>query len=433
MKKKVYVAMSADFIHGGHINVVTKAAELGDVIIGLLTDTAIATYKRLPYLDYDQRKIIIANIKGVRDVVPQTTLDYTENLRKYRPDYVVHGDNWVTGPQAKIRAQVIEVLAEWGGKLIEVPYTENLSSRDINQAYAEISHSPHIRCARLRRLIQAKKCVRILEVHSGLSGLIAENVKLSQDGIDREFDGMWISSLTDSTSKGKPDTELVDLTSRLTTINEVLDVTTKPLILDGDTGGKTEHFSYMIKTLERLGVSAVIIEDKKGLKKNSLLGTDVAHTRCSIDEFCEKLHVGKQAQRTSDFMIISRIESLILKEGMDDALTRADAYIDAGTDGIMIHSKEKEPQEICTFLQRFRAKGHTVPVVVVPTTYNAVTEEELAHEGANIVIYANHMLRSSYPAMYATAEGILRHHRSLEVENMCMPIKDILHLIPGGK
>ena len=433
MKKRVYIAMSADFIHSGHINVLKKAAKLGDIIVGLLTDSAIASYKRLPYSTFDQRKEVVANIKGVIEVIPQMTLDYSDNLIKVKPDYVVHGDDWKVGPQMKARLKVLETIKEWGGELIEIPYTEGISARSLNEAIAEVANTPDMRRARLKRLINSKDIVRILEVHSGLSGLIAEKTKIREDNVDREFDGMWISSLTDSTSKGKPDIELVDLTSRLNTINDVLEVTTKPIILDGDTGGQTEHFVYMVKTLERLGVSAVIIEDKKGLKKNSLFGTDVQQTRSTIEEFTEKVRAGKQSQATDEFMIISRIESLILKAGMEDALTRAKAYIEAGTDGIMIHSKEKEPTEILEFLSAYSKFEAKVPVIVVPSSYNSITEDELAKAGANVVIHANHMLRSAYPNMQKTAESILKHNRSLEADEYCMPIKEILNLIPGGK
>jgi len=431
--KKVYIAMSADFVHAGHVSVLKKAAELGDITVGLLTDSAVASYKRLPYTSFGQRKAVVENIKGVVDVIPQETLDYTENLLRLKPDFVVHGDDWKVGPQKVVRQRILDLVKEWGGELVEIPYTEGLSARALNEAISEVTNTPDIRRARLRRLLNAKPVVKILEVHSGLSGLIAEKTRITENSIDREFDGMWISSLTDSTSKGKPDIELVDLTSRLNTINEILEVTTKPIILDGDTGGKTEHFVYMVRTLERLGVSAVIIEDKKGLKKNSLFGTEVEQTRCTIEEFTDKIRSGKASQATTDFMIFSRIESLILKAGMEDALTRAKAYIEAGTDGIMIHSKEKDPGEILEFLQGFSKFESKVPVVVVPTSFNSITEEELAEYGVNIVIYANHMLRSAYPNMKKTAELILQNHRSLEADELCMPIKEILHLIPGGQ
>lgn len=430
--KKVYVALSADFIHPGHLNIIDTARKLGEVTIGLLTDKAIASYKNLPMLSYEQRRTVVENLKGVTHVVPQETLDYTGNLRELRPDFVVHGTDWQTGPQKHTRERVIKVLSEWGGELVEPEYSEGFSARDMNRYLSNVATTTDLRRARLRRLIDAHAIVRILEVHNGLSALIAEKTEIEEKGVSRSFHGMWISSLTDSTAKGKPDIELVDLTSRLNTIHDVLEVTTKPLILDGDTGGQPEHFYFMVKTLERLGVSAVIIEDKKGLKKNSLFGTDVEQTRCTEEEFSHKIEVGRKARATDDFMIIARIESLILKAGLDDALKRARAYISAGADAIMIHSKQKKPDEILEFCAGYRAFERKVPVVVVPTTYNSITEERLAEAGVSVVIYANHMLRSAYPSMLRTAQSILKHHRSLETDDTCMPIKEILNLIPDG-
>ena len=398
--KKVYIAMSADLIHPGHMNIIQKGRELGEVTVGLLTDAAIASYKRLPFLDYEQRKLVIENIKGVSVVVAQETHDYVPNLRRLKPDYVVHGDDWRTGVQKPMRDRVIAVLEEWGGQLVEPTYTEGVSSTQLIHASKEIGTTPDVRRRLLRRQIDAKPVVRVMEAHNGLTGLIVENTKVTgADGTSREFDALWISSLTDSTAKGKPDIELVDLTSRLETINHILEVTTKPIILDGDTGGMAEHFVYLVKTLERLGVSAVIIEDKMGLKKNSLFGTDVDQQQASIPEFCHKIIAGKRAQVTTDFMIIARIESLILGVGIDDALARARAYIDAGADAIMIHSRQKTPDEVFEFMRRYAELDARVPVVAVPSSYSQVTETELRAHGVNIVIYANHLLRSAYPAM----------------------------------
>lgn len=430
--KTVYLAMSADIIHNGHINVINKSSELGTLTVGVLTDDVIASYKRFPLLPFEERMKIMENIKGVDNVVAQDSLSYTENLLKLKPDYVVHGDDWKVGPQSQIRLDVIEVLKQWGGKLIEVEYTQGVSISKLERAIKEIGTTPQIRQARLRRLLRIKPMVRILEAHNGLTGLIVEKTRIKQDGKIKEFDGMWISSLCDSTAKGKPDIELVDLTSRMNTINDILEVTTKPIILDGDTGGKVEHFIFTVKTLERLGVSAIIIEDKIGLKKNSLFGTDVMQKQDTIENFCHKIHEGKTAQVTKEFMIIARIESLILQAGMDDALKRAKAYIEAGADAIMIHSKEKSPSEIFEFCDKFKEFGRDVPLVVVPSSYNAVTETQLIEKGANIVIYANHLIRSAYPAMVKTAKTILENERSLEVDNLCMPIKEILNLIPCG-
>lgn len=433
MKKQVYVGMSADLVHPGHLNIIKKAAELGDVTIGLLTDEAIASYKRLPHMTFSQRKEVIENIKGVDKVVPQSTLDYVPNLESLKPDYVVHGDDWRDGVQQKTRERVIETLKKWGGELVEVPYTQGISSTQLNAAIKEVGTTPDLRLKSLRRLISAKKIVRICEIHTGLTGLIVENIHVDSPGGRREFDGMWGSSLTDSTSKGKPDIEAVDITSRMNTLHDVLEVTTKPIIFDGDTGGIPEHFVFTVRTLERLGVSAVIIEDKTGLKKNSLFGTDVDQTQDSIENFCLKIHAGKKAQATSDFMIIARIESLILGKGLEDALKRADAYIKAGADGIMIHSREKTPDEIFAFCDAYKKFQNRVPLVVVPSSYNKVTEEELAERGVNIVIYANQLLRSAYPAMVKTAKMILENHRSSEADSQMMSINEILELIPGGK
>lgn len=428
--KTVYVAMSADIIHPGHLNIIEQAVKYGEVHVGILTDQAIASYKRLPYLDYEQRSLIVKALKNVSEVIPQETLDYRPNLRMLKPDYVVHGDDWKEGVQRETRQQVIDCLNDWGGELIEIPYTQGISSTQLNRAVRELGTTPDIRRASLRRLINAKPIVRISEAHNGLTGLIVEHAKVETDLGSREFDGMWASSLTDSTVRGKPDIEAVDISSRLININDLLEVTTKPIIFDGDTGGKQEHFIYTVRTLERLGVSAVIIEDKIGLKMNSLFGTDVQQQQDDIDHFCEKIKAGKRAQVTDDFMIIARIESLILKAGMQDAVTRAKAYIAAGCDGIMIHSKEKKPDEILEFCAHARSFEKRVPIVVVPSTYDSVYESELAEAGVNIVIYANQLLRSAYPAMVDTAQKILKHGRAFEARENLMSIKDIITLIP---
>jgi phosphoenolpyruvate phosphomutase len=432
-KSIVYVGMSADLVHPGHMNILAKAAELGPVTVGLLTDAAIASYKRVPFLDYEQRRAVIERIKGVEQVVAQETLDYVPNLQKLKPRYVVHGDDWKTGVQAKTRQRVIDTLAEWGGELVEIPYTQGISSTQLNKAMKEVGTTPNIRMSRLKRLLAAKRLVRVLEVHNGLSGLIAENIGVDVNGVKREFDGMWSSSLTDSTAKGKPDIEAVDITSRLVTVNDIFEVTTKPMIFDADTGGKPEHFTFTVKSLERLGVSAAIIEDKTGLKKNSLFGTEVAQDQADIDEFCEKIRIGRAARITDDFMVIARIESLILDKGMDDAVRRAEAYVKAGADGIMIHSRKPDPDEVFAFCAKARQFDRQVPIVAVPTSYDGATEDELADNGINIVIYANHMLRAAYPSMVATARTILTHGRAKETAQHCMPIKEILELIPGTK
>ena len=430
---KVYVGMSADLIHPGHINILNEASKYGSVIVGLLTDEAIASYKRLPSLTYEQRKQIIENIKGVDEVIPQMTLDYVENLKKIKPSYVVHGDDWKTGVQSKVRDRVIKCLEEWGGELIEPEYTKNISSTLLHKNIKEIGTTPSIRIKQLRRLLRSKKVVRILEAHNGLTGLIVENTYIDTDNKREEFDGMWESSLTDSVSKGKPDIGTVDFTSRLATIDQILEVTTKPMIVDGDNGGLPEHFTFFVKNLERLGVSAVIIEDKIGLKKNSLFGTDVKQNQDSIENFAYKIKIGKKSQVTEDFMIIARIESLILGQGQDDAIKRAKAYINAGADGIMIHSKDTKPDEILEFCRNYNKLDTDIPLVVVPSTYGAITEKQLSDAGVSVIIYANQLLRSAYPSMKNVAETILRSQHASSVDNDCMNIKDILTLIPGAQ
>lgn len=432
MDKKVYIAISADILHQGHINLINKAAELGRLTVGVLTDEAVASYKRYPIIDFEARKQIVASIKGVENVIPQENVDYVENLLQLKPDYVVHGDDWIDSIQSKVRERVIETLKQWGGELIEIPYTKGISVDKLSTIISQEGTMPELRRARLRKLLKLKPVVRVMEAHNGISALVVENAKVVKDESIESFDAMWLSSLTDSTAKGKPDIELVDMTSRISTINEIMEVTTKPIILDGDTGGLIEHFVYNIKTLERMGVSAIIIEDKIGLKKNSLFGTDVVQTQDTIEHFCEKIRTGRQALQTPEFMIIARIESLILKQGMENAIERAKAYIKAGAHGIMIHSREKSPDEIFEFCEKYQEFGKDIPLVVVPTSFNQVYEKEFAKHGVSIVIYANQLIRSAYPAMMNTAELILDNERCHEADKKCMPIKEILTLIPGG-
>ena len=429
--KTVYVGMSADLIHPGHLNIITEAAKLGEVTVGVLTDAAIASYKRLPYMNYEQRAAVVSQLKGVARVIPQEQLDYIPNLKKLKPDFVVHGTDWRNGVQVKTRQGVIDTLATWGGKLVEPEYTEGISSTQLNKALREVGTTPDIRRRRLRRLLDAKPIVRVMEAHSGLSGLIVEHASVTKDNRKCEFDAMWLSSLTDSTLKGKPDNESVDVTSRLRTVNDILEITTKPIIYDGDSGGLPEHFTFLVRSLERLGVSAVIIEDKIGLKQNSLLEQGNVQQQASIEDQCQKIRMGKQAQITDDFMIVARCESLIAGKGEDDAIARCKAYCEAGADGIMIHSKAKTPDEIVSFVKRFRAEvSADKPIVVVPSTYAQVTEDELAEIGVNVVIYANQLLRAAYPAMQKVAERILACGRAQEASaELCMPIKEIVSLI----
>ena len=429
-ERTVYMCFSTEYIHSGHIAIINKARRLGRLIIGVLSDEAVSSYKRFPLIPFEERKSLIESIAGVESVVEQKTLSYAENLRTIKPNYVVHGNDWCEGFQKPIRQEVCEVLAEYGGKLIEYPYSSDPKFKELDASHRAELSMPDLRRGRLRKLLNMKGLVTAIEAHSGITGLIAEKTTVLQDGKTYQFDAMWISSLCDSTAKGKPDIELVDMTSRFRTIDDIMEVTTKPIIFDGDTGGLTEHFVYTVRSLERMGVSMVIIEDKTGLKKNSLFGTEVKQTQDSIENFCAKIQAGKQAQKTKEFMICARIESLILEQGMEDALTRAFAFSEAGADAIMIHSRKKEPAEIFEFVEKFRQKNQLTPIVVVPTSFNQVTEEEFKQRGVNVVIYANQLTRTGFPAMQNAARTILEHHRAKECDDMCMSIKEIITLIP---
>lgn len=429
--KIVYVGMAADLIHPGHINILKQASELGRVTVGLLTDQAVGSYKRAPMLSFEQRKAIIDQIKGVAEVIPQETLDYRPNLRKLKPDFVVHGDDWKTGVQRSTRQAVLDTLKEWGGVLVEPPYTPGVSTTDLVLRSKGLGTTPDLRRRRLKQLLSSKDLLRVMEAHNGLTGLLVEQAEVNVNGEKREFDAVWLSSLTISTASGKPDTGCVDFSTRLATINDILEVTTKPLIFDADNGGLPEHFFYMVRTLERLGVSALIVEDKVGSKRNSLVDDASVHQQDSIEDFCFKLGVGKRAQVTEEFMLIARVESLILGEGLEDALERTRAYVEAGADGIMIHSKGSSPAEILEFCSHWQKFSWQIPLVVVPSTYDGVTEEELRRAGVNIVIYGNHLLRSAYPAMLKTAHSILQTGSAEEASREhCMSIREIIKLIP---
>ena len=428
--KQVYICFSTDIIHNGHLSILKKAAELGEVTAGILTDEVVASYKHYPLLPLEERVAMFGSLKYISRVVVQESLDYTDVLNRLRPDIVVHGDDWLVGYQANIRQRVIETLRGWGGELVEFPYTHTPTEETLSSLDALLS-LPETRRSRLRRLMSVKPCLSVCEAHNGITGLIVEKTAVETGHGRKQFDAMWVSSLCDSTAKGKPDIELVDMTSRLRTLEEIMEVTTKPIILDGDTGGLEEHFVYNVQTLERMGISAIIIEDKKGLKKNSLFGAGVGQVQDSIEDFCHKIAAGKNAQKTRDFMIIARCESLILEQGLEDALTRCHAYVAAGADGIMIHSKSRTPDEVYAFCDAFRQVDAKTPIIVVPTTYNGATEDELAAHGVNIVIHANHLIRSAFPAMQATARLILENGRSREADKLCMSIKEILALLPN--
>ncbi len=427
--KTVYTCFCTDVIHDGHLNIINEAKKLGRVIVGCLSDRALIRYNKFPTVPQEERVKLYRSVEGVDEVVIQNDMRYDDVVTLIQPDYILHGDNWQQGPEKAIRDHVEELLKACGGQLVDVPYTYNEKVRKIDLQLREKLAMPEYRRKRLRQLIEMCPIVKTMEAHSGLTGLIVEKTVVEHEGRLDQFDAMWISSLCDSTAKGKPDIELVDMTSRFRTIDDIMEVTTKPIIFDGDTGGLTEHFVYTVRSLERMGVSAVIIEDKKGLKKNSLFGTEVEQTQATVEEMSAKIAAGKKAQLTDDFMIIARIESLILEKGMEDALERAAAFVKAGADGIMIHSRKKDPAEIVEFCDRFREQDRTTPIVVVPSSFNTITEAELAEHGVNIVIYANQLTRSAFPAMQKTAEDILRYHRAKEVDDRLMPIKEIITLI----
>ncbi len=429
-RRTVYMCFSTDVLHSGHIAIIKKAQKLGRLIIGVLSDRAVVSYKRFPLLPFEERKVLFENIAGVYKVVEQRELSYKENLEKYHPDYVVHGEDWKEGIQVPIRNEVTSLLAEYGGILVEYPYSAEQKYKELEERTKMELGMPDIRRGRLKKILKMKGFVTAMEAHSGLTGLIVEKTVIEEKGGAKQFDAMWISSLCDSTSKGKPDIELVDMTSRFRTIDDICEVTTKPIIFDGDTGGLLEHFVYTVRSLERMGVSMIIIEDKTGLKKNSLFGTEVVQTQATISDFCAKISAGKKAQRTMDFMICARIESLILEKGMEDALNRAFAYVEAGADAIMIHSRKKDPSEIFEFVKCFRKKNNSTSLVVVPTSFNIVTEEEFRERGVNIVIYANQLTRTGFPAMQNAARLILQNHRAKECDDICMPFGEIIRLIP---
>ena len=428
--KKIYTCFCTDVIHEGHLNIVNQAKKYGEVIVGALSDEASIRYNKFPTIPLEERVKLYESIPGVSKVVVQNRMHYDDIIKNLKPDYVIHGDNWREGPESVLRNQLVELLKTYGGELIEVPYTRNETVKKIDAVLKEKLAMPEYRRKRLKQLIKICPVVKTIEAHSGLTGLIAEKTVVDTgEGKLDQFDAMWVSSLCDSTAKGKPDIELVDMTSRFRTIDDIMEVTTKPIIFDGDTGGLTEHFVYTVRSLERMGVSAIIIEDKTGLKKNSLFGTEVKQTQDTIENFCAKIEAGKKVKLTDEFMIIARIESLILEQGMDDALTRAFAYVKAGADGIMIHSRKKDPAEILEFCDKFREKDKETPIVVVPSSFNTITNEELAGHGVNIVIYANQLTRSAFPAMQQTAMDILKYHRAKEVDDRLMSIKQIITLI----
>ena len=426
--KIVYVPLAVDILHSGHLNVIDKAKKYGKVVIGLLSDSAVAEYKNIPSLSYNERYRIVKSLKNVSKILKQDSWNYTKVLNSLKPDFFVHGDDWKTGIQKKTRQNVINLLKKNKGKLIEIPYTNNISSSSIKSNL--INHlTPTTRVSILKRLLDSKKLVRVLESHSPLSGLIAENIKFKKKKKLEQFDAMWSSSLTDSSVKGKPDNQSLDFSSRFSGLGDILDVTTKPIIFDADNGGRLEHLTFTIRSLERLGVSAIMIEDKIGLKKNSLFKDQTGAKQDTIKDFCKKIELIKKTRSSKDFLIGARIESFILGKGLNDGLKRAKAYSEAGADIILIHSKEKNPKEIFSFSKIFNKTKHRKPLVSVPSTYSKTTESMLIKNGFKIVIYANHMLRAAYPAMENAARNILKNQRSFELESKISSVKEVINLI----
>ncbi len=429
INKNIYLSLSADIVHSGHINIIKKAKKYGNIVIGLLTDKAISEYRPFPLINFEQRYNIIKNIKFVSKIVKQNEWDDTIILKKLKPDFVIHGDDWKNGPQKNLRNKVIKTIKRWGGKLIEVPYTKKISSSSIHKKIKNIYFNSNSRVSILKRLINSKKIVRVLESHSALTGLIVENLKIEKGDKIETFDAMWSSSLTDSTLRGKPDNQSVDYSTRISGLNEIMDVTTKPVIFDGDNGGRVEHIKFLVRSLERAGVSALVLEDKSGLKKNSLYKNQSGVRQESIKKFCKKLSVASSSKISDDFYVIARIESFILGKNLNDAINRAESYVKSGADAILIHSKEKEPKEIFDFSKKFLKSKYYRPIVAVPSTYSKTFEKDLIKNGVKIVIYANHLLRSSYPSMVNTAKSILKDQRTFKIEKNLTPINQILDLI----
>ena len=421
--------MAADVINSGHLNIIKQAKKYGNIVVGLFTDSAIAEYKSLPLINYQQRLEIIQSVKGINKIVKQDTWDFTKNLKKLKPDFLIHGDDWKEGIQKSMRKKVIKTLKIWNGKLIEVPYSKKTSTSKIHEKIKSLYFNTESRVSRLKRLIESKKIVRIFEAHNSLTGLIIENLKLVKNKKFLEFDGMWSSSLTDSAIRGKPDNQSVDYSTRMIGLNEILDVTNKPLIFDADNGGRIEHLPYLIRGLERAGVSAVVIEDKVGLKKNSLFKNQSGVKQDSISNFCKKLKKVNNSRLSPDLLVVARIESLILGKVIKDALKRAEAYSQAGADAILIHSKKKNSKEIFLFAKKFVKSKFYKPLVAVPSTYSKTYEKDLIKNGFKVVIYANHLLRAAYPAMVNVAKKILHNQRSHDVEKKISSIKEVINLI----
>ena len=431
--KIIYLGLTADLIHAGHINIINEALKYGQLLIGLITDQAISKEKRLPLLSYFDRKALLLNIKGVKDIVPQEDWDYSINLQKYKPDFFIHGDDWNTSEYKIIKNNCINVLSAYGGKLIEIAHTPNINSDLVVDKIRKLKNVSSLRQNTLKRLLQSKSFIKIIEVHSPMSAMIIDNLKINNERGSNFFDGFWSSSLSDSTLFGRPDIESLDIASRLNMINNIFHATTKPLVMDIDTGGLLEHLEINIKTIEQAGVSAVVIEDKKGLKKNSLFGNEVIQHQEDVKVFQEKIKLINTIKVNDNFLCIARIESLILDKGLEDALHRASSYVDAGADMVLIHSRKKTPDEVFLFANEFKRDHPNIPLACIPTSFYTVTEGLLQDKGFNLSIYANHLIRASYKHMEKIAKSILTYQTSQYIEEDIESVKDILNLIPGTK
>jgi phosphoenolpyruvate phosphomutase len=431
-QKTVFVVMSAEIFHPGHLNIIKVARDLGEVTVGLATDRFNARYKRLTLMSYEDRKAIVENINGVKNVIAQDTLDLAPILRELRPDYFVHGDDWKFGPLKAVRQQVLEVMQEWGGVLVEPPYTEGISSTKLNAAWRSIGATPETRIRHFRRMLEFQPVVRLLEVHNSLSGIIIERTLVEGNERDKEFDGMWYSDLTDSLAKGKPNSSFVDLTSRINTIHGILESTTKPLIVEAGNGGITEHFVSTVKTLERLGVSAVVIADKVGYEGAvfSLNGNEPVQE--DVNDFARKIASGKKTQVNKDFSIITQINSLVMHEDVENALRRARVYIEAGVDALMIHSNVETLTDFFEFCRSYRNLEDKVPLLAAIPARSSLDEDQLISAGVQFIVYPDQLLRAAYTSMLNAAKTLLIQARASDVDELYAPISEICDFVPGA-
>ncbi len=405
--KTVYVGMSADLVHPGHINLLREAASLGRVTVGLLTDRAISSYKRMPFLTFEQRRAVIEHIAFVTAVVPQDTLDYTDNLRLLRPDFVVHGDDWRNGVQAQTRRRVLDVLREWGGTLVEPPYTEGISSTALRMAAMDIGFAPGVRQRRLRRMLDCKPLVRVMQAHDGLSAHIVDRLEETTQGAPREYDAIWVDSLAGAPIRGKPDPLPFDLSSRLVTLHEILDATTKPLICNAGGAGHAAGVTAAVRTLERIGVSAIVIDTEVTDRRAVPAMAASAPPQDDMAAFIREIAAARDARVTPDFMIIARINDRTRDCGADRMMARAAAGVDAGADAVMCDSDPVNPDGIFDLCRRYRRLMNGHPLLVGLSGTEGLQEHDLASAGASMVVYTDTLLRAAREAMISAASQVL--------------------------